>query len=95
MSSSWDFCLSPQYQVTLFFYFFLIKSQQWRYLTLTRSQLNPRLNLWRCGTHSNLLSIQPLTPLGPVDLIAQVEELAADEVNEKAGAARRSVFPQG
>lgn len=41
--------------------FFLIKSQQRCYLTLIWSQLNPCLNLWRCGAHSN--SIQPLTPL--------------------------------
>lgn len=66
MSLSWDFCLSLQYQVTLFFYFFLIKSQQQCYLTLIWSQLNPCLNLWRCGVHSNLLSIQPSTPLGLV-----------------------------
>lgn len=60
MWSSWDLCLSPQYQVTLFFYFFLIKSQQRCYLTLIWSQLNPCLNLWCCEAHSNLLSIQPL-----------------------------------
>lgn len=64
MWSSWDFSLSPQYQVTLFFYFFLIKSQQQCYLTLIWSQLNPCLNLGRCGAHSNFLSIQPLTSLG-------------------------------
>lgn len=57
------FCLSPQYQVTLFFYFFLIKSQHWCYLTLIWSQLNPCLNLWQRGPHSNSLSVQPLTPL--------------------------------
>lgn len=88
------FCLSPQYQVTLFFYFFLIKSQQRCYLTLIWSQLNPCLNLWRCGAHSNLLSIQPLTPLGPVSwlrftgvkvwslMIVWSEELAADQVTQ-------------
>lgn len=42
--------------------FFLIKSQQCCYLTLIWSQLNPCLNLWRCGAHFNLLSIQPLIP---------------------------------
>lgn len=40
--------------------FFLIKSQQRCYLTLIWSQLNPGLNLWSCGAHSNLFSTQPL-----------------------------------
>lgn len=43
--------------------FFLIKSQHWCYLTLIWSQLNPCLNLWQRGPHSNSLSVQPLTPL--------------------------------
>lgn len=60
--SSWDFCLSTQYQVTLFSCFFLIKSQQGCYLTLIRSKLNPCLNLRRCATHFNWTqshSVQP------------------------------------
>lgn len=72
--------------------FFLIKSQQRCYLTLIWSQLNPCLNLWRCGAHSNLLSIQPLTPLRLVSWLwvcwsesldaLWSEELPADQANK-------------
>lgn len=65
MWSSWDFFFAYHHNIKspCSFLFFLIKSQQWCYLTLIWSQLNPCLNLWQRGPHSNSLSIQPLTPL--------------------------------
>lgn len=53
-----------------FSFFFLIKCQQWGYLTLIWSQLNPCLNLCCCGVHFNVL--QPLTPLTKCCVLASV-----------------------